>query len=219
MPSRQLIAAALVAACVAGPAWAEPQVIVHAGLWDAYSDKTASDIPLCGIATTGADGRRIAIEQTRGEKGLKLVLSKASWAIPNGSAVDVNIRFDSAPATPNHATGAGNALTVVIGFDTSVPFMRAFRNGSQIQVYFPNGNEPVWTGGLGGSSKAVDGFNQCRSSLPPSEPTQPLTPASTPASTGPTQPFSPPATAPAPGPVNTFTLPPVPQAAGKPSGG
>jgi hypothetical protein len=175
---------------------------------------------LCGIATVGGDGRRIDIVQYGGDGGLELALQKESWSIPPNTGIDLQIGFDRSAATTVQGAGAANRVMVKFNFDQSIPFMRSLRFGSQIRVSFVTGNEPVWTGGLAGSSRAIDAFNECRTTLDAGPPTQPFangtpaTPASAPLAeqpTGPTQPFSSPSIQQSQ-PAAPLGLPPIPQA-------
>lgn len=183
---------------LARPAHAAPQVVYSAGQWTAFSDTTADHQPVCGIATTGAEGRRIAIQQQAGQTGLLMLLDKASWSIPSGTPIDVAVQVDGGDAMPMKGTGAGNQVTLDISFQESVTLMRAIRAGRQIRVYFPAGNEPMWSGGLNGTGAVINAFNGCRAAFPPPPPTQPYQPspgqpaAPAPAAPPPTQPFTPP---------------------------
>ena len=81
-----------------------------------------------------------------------------------------------------------------MGSDQSAAFMRALRNGSVMQIIFPDGSEPMWTGGLSGSGRAINAFNDCRMQLEPGLPTQPYSTGPAPSyAPGPTQPFGGPA--------------------------
>jgi hypothetical protein len=191
------------------PAHAAVTELYRSGLWSAYSDSGDGRGHLCGIATQGGD-RRIAIEQHAGETGIDIRLTKTSWTIPDGTAVSVRFAFDRRAPTSAPATGAGQTLRVHLTFEQSVPFMRALRFGSVMQVLFPDGNEPPWSGGLAGSGNSITAFNRCRAALNPPEPTQPFpTPAQpaapapvtpAPAPVAPTQPFPAPAAPPTPAP-------------------
>lgn len=217
-----LPAAALLA--MMAPASADPRTLATSGLWSAYADTMADNRAVCGIVTVGGDGRRIAIEQADGQSGLTLSLNKDRWAIPGNTGIDLRFQFDLNDQIPARATGAGRTVTVGLTFDQSIPFMRALRSDRQIRVFFPNGNEPAWTGGLGGSSRAIDAFNDCRARLGPSTPTQPFSPplgaVPAPMPSVPTQPFSgnaapvlPDASSPALAPTGSPTdLPPLPLA-------
>ena len=230
------VAAGIMGLCLASatPALAQVQELESSGLWKAYAETRPGSEPLCGIATVGPDGRRIAIEQSRGQVGLSLILNKPSWTIPDGTPVELRIRFDRSPPIDAHATGSGQQLTVSMTFTQSVPFMRGVRYGLVMQVYFLAGNEPFWSGGLSGSSRSIDSFNECRTRLAPTTPTQPFAAPATPQPappTGPTQPFSaapqpsappppqPPASAPRPAaPAPAPDLPPIPPAPGTAQG-
>jgi hypothetical protein len=220
-------AAGILGLCMAcaSPALAQVQELASSGLWKAYTESQPGSEPLCGIATVGSDGRRIAIEQTRGQAGLSLILNKPSWTIPDGTPVELRIRFDRSAPIDAHATGSGQQLTVSMTFTQSVPFMRGVRYGMVMQVYFLAGNEPFWSGGLSGSSRSIDSFNDCRTRLVPTAPTQPYAAPATPQPappTGPTQPFTaaPQASAPpSSAPVTSMPVPPpAPQPATPPPG-
>lgn len=220
---RTLISAATLTGMMVA-ASADPRPLGSSGLWSAYADTTVDNRALCGMVTVGGDGRRIAIEQAAGQSGLTLALNKNGWVIPANTDIDLRFQFDLNQQIPARATGAGSAVTVGLTFDQSIPFMRALRSDRQIRVFFPNGNEPVWTGGLAGSSRSIDAFNDCRASLGPSQPTQPFSSpvgsSPAPVTSAPTQPFNGGAVPPLPDthspalePTNNSTgLPPLPLA-------
>lgn len=174
-------------------AHAEVRPLFASGLWSAYGGQADDQRPVCGIATNGAEGRRVAIEQSAGETGLEILLEKPSWAIPDNTPIEVMLQIDGNAALPIRATGSATRVMIRMPFENSVPFMRGLRHGQQIRVYFPNGNETVWTGGLRGSSAVIDAFNDCRANLMPAVPTQPFRGESGPGPSAPTQPFGTPA--------------------------
>lgn len=199
-PSRYRQTAAIAAwamaltASVGVVAHAQPRELAHAGLWSAYSNTMPDGRALCGIASAGDDGRRMAIEQPAGQTGLVLSLDKPSWSIPPDTPIDLAVRFDARAPHPEHGAGNGERVQVTMPFAETVPFMRALRTAQVVEIGFPAGSEPAWHGGLAGSSRIIDAFNACRNdmarmTLP--QPTQPL--AATPASSAPgvpTQPFT-----------------------------
>jgi hypothetical protein len=173
-------------------AMAQTRDLATSGLWTTYTNAVPGSRPMCGIATVGPDARRISIEQVRGQTGLTLTLQKQTWAIPANTPIDMNVQFDGRAPTAARGIGSGQQVDVSMSFAQSVPFMHALRYGQFMQVTFPSGSEPLWTGGLAGSSRAIDAFNDCRSNLVSAVVTQPYTPLSSPnvPSNGPTQPFS-----------------------------
>ena len=197
-------------------AHAQTRELAHVGLWSAYSNTMPDGKALCGIASVGDDGRRMAIEQSAGQTGLMLSLNKPSWTIPPDTPIDVAVRFDAAAPLAEHGDGNGTLVQVMMPFAATVPFMRALRTAQVVEIGFPAGSEPAWHGGLAGSSRIIDAFNTCRNdmarlTLP--QPTQPL--AAAPASSVPsvpTQPFTAAAPGSAPAPVSSGDLPPLPQA-------
>ena len=182
--SRWAVAAAAGLVCFTATAQAQTQELYRSGLWSAYrgADEGGS---FCGIATSGGDGRRVAIQQAASETGLLLRLSKANWVIPDNTPVAVQFRFDDRDETPIQANGRGQTIDGHLNFEQSVTFMRTLRSGRVMQVIFPDGNETIWTGGLAGSSNAINAFNSCRASLAPAAPTQPYRPQPSPQPTQP----------------------------------
>ncbi len=213
-----LCAGAMVA-CSA-PAFAQTHVLASSGLWSTYGGTVGDNRSVCGLTTVGPDGRRINVQQFGGESGIELELQKDSWAIPPSTPLDLRIQFDRSEPLPARATGRGRQVDVRMSFDESIPFMRALRNGQQIRILFVSGNEGVWTGGLAGSGRAIDAFNECRAQTISTTPTQPFaqpdpTPKAAPVPEGPTQPFSPTTGSATPGEPPSG-LPPLPLATGVP---
>lgn len=216
--SALLIGTLLATMSVAGQGHAETRTLASSGLWSTYGGTDEGGHNVCGVVTVGADGRRIDISQSVSDGGIELALQKDSWAIPPNTPIEMQVQFDRSAAVPTQGVGNGPRVTARMNFEQSVPFMRSLRNGVQIRVFFPSGNEPVWTGGLSGSGRAIDAFNECRANLMASSPTQPFSgtaplaqPGNAPPS-APTQPFA----APPPGapssqpPIQTNGLPPLP---------
>lgn len=180
---------ALLGMAMSVPAQGEVRTLMTAGLWSAYAASADDQRAACGISTTGPDGRRLAIEQSSGDTGLDVILDKTSWAIPDNTAIEIVVQVDNGAGVPLHATGSGTRVLAHMAFDASVGFMQGIRHGRQVRIFFPSGNEPPWTGGLQGSSAAINGFNDCRGNFPPASATQPFRPEATPTPASPTQPF------------------------------
>lgn len=217
MTRRWLTLGALLMAVSASTVHAETRTLSSSGLWSAYGGTDEQQRRVCGVVTVGADGRRIDIAQYSENGGIDLSLQKDSWAIPANTEIPLQVQFDRDGAVPSRGVGDGRRVVAHLSFEQSVPFMRALRNGLQIRIYFPSGNEPVWTGGLSGSGRAIDAFNDCRTSLVSSNPTQPFAnappppppPANAPVQSVPTQPFSG-QPAPQSAPAYQNGLPPLP---------
>lgn len=127
---RHLSLALLILAALPLRAWADSlHEIAHAGLWSTTTGLGDDGVALCAVTTTGADGRRIAVEQRQGQAGVTLRLSKPSWSIPPGTPIALHVIFDHTGSTPQSGLGAGTDVRVDLPFDQSVPFMRALRYG------------------------------------------------------------------------------------------
>jgi hypothetical protein len=172
-----------------------------AGQWAAFSGTGADNQPVCDMATTGADGRRITIQQNTGETGLQMLLAKPSWNIPAGTAIDVAVQIDRNATSALHGIGKGSEVNVELTFGQAVPLMRMIRSGQVVRVFFPGGDEPMWSGGLSGTSAVMAAFNDCRSSMAPAAAaaaTQPYQPAPNAPAPAASQPYAPAAPSPAP---------------------
>jgi len=174
---------------------AQVRTIATRGLWSAFESTGADQRPVCGIATAGGD-RQISISQSAGETGLVIAFDKESWEIPDGTAIPVAIQIDGRNQPGLNGSGSGHRVSAEMQFALTIGLMRALRQGSQIRVDFPSGNEPFWSGGLSGTSAAIDAFNECRGRMVAAT-TQPFapppaSPAPAPTATAPSQPFAPP---------------------------
>lgn len=224
-----LIAGAATAALVGGlPAGAaEVHSLYGAGSWQVVTGTGDDQRQFCEIASGGAGGRQVVVLSLAGDPTLNLQMVKSSWAIPQGTPIDVVVTIDGT-AWPIHTSGAGHLVGVGIPPENQAAFEQAFRAGRSMTVSFPGGSEPPWTGSLTSSNAVYNAFVNCRNTL--------LAAAPAPASgTGPfgapaaTQPFqAPPAQAvppapaaptpsapivsPAPATTPPQALPPIPSA-------
>ena len=174
-----LIVAPLLLAAGAPRAHAQVKQIFASGQWSAYGGATVGNRRVCGIEAAGPDGGRVMIEQETGQTGLNLILQKGSWSIPGNTAIELSFLFDGRIRFPARATGAGNVVTAAMTFQQTVPFMRAVRQDGKMVISFPSRNEPSWSIGLLGSGAVLNAFDDCRTGLASSTPTQPFTPAPT----------------------------------------
>lgn len=212
----------VVAICALAPtlARAEVRTIASRGLWFAFEGTGEDQRQVCGIATGSAEARRISIAQSAGETGLSIAFEKAGWTIPDGTPIQVTVQISGRSLPGLDGVGAGPRINAAMPFAPSIDFMRALRHGTEIRVNFPSGNEPFWSGGLSGSSAAIDAFNACRGRImgAATQPPAPAAPAPTPQTPAvATQPFTPSA-APYPAPIAPSPpsvpapLPPIPPA-------
>lgn len=95
--SQVVLAAGILTGClaVANPTHAETRTLFNAGLWSTYGGTDERQHTVCGIASVGADRRRIAIQQSAGETDLEIVLEKATWAIPENTPIEVVLQVDT----------------------------------------------------------------------------------------------------------------------------
>ena len=177
-------------------------------------------MPLCGIRSSGGNGRMFFIKWFKGSEDLTVQIFKEGWSIPANVTAEIVMRFDrSAPwtVTSRPLDKAGNMLQFTIKHDTVRDFTRSFTQSSTMVIDFPGGSEASWEARLNGNSAAINLLAKCVTTLagqgdttnpyayvfnqfasPTTPATQPFAP---PASSSSTQPFR---TAPAPSTRKTF---------------
>jgi hypothetical protein len=160
----------------------------RAGYWRAFSGTDEQNRLLCGMATSNAtDGRTLEIRASIGDPGLAFLASKPTWDIPPGTKIPVVVRAEGAVPWTEEAVGGEHALRWAFPEAEAGTFEQAFRDGSEMTVSFPSGNEPPWRVLLAGSRAVDKTFRRC---------VQDYTARAAAAAQPPTQPFGRPATQP-----------------------
>jgi hypothetical protein len=174
----------------------DTMIYYHIGSWDAFSGRSDSGQPLCGIGTADpANGRSLSMRFALGGSAVEFTAGKPGWAIPVGTRMTVVMQLGSAAPWTELVEGDGRRLrwsmdqTAVQVFDTQ------FRRASSLALMFPDGNEPAWTLPLTGSTAIDDAFGRCITDL--TRRTQGGAPAGGPPAT---QPFGKGAAPPSPAP-------------------
>jgi hypothetical protein len=181
----------------------------RAGHWRAFSGTDEQNRLICGMATANpVDGRSLEISAVIGDPQLGFRASKPTWDIPPDTAIPVVVQAAGAVPWTEEAAGGAHAIRWALPENEAGMFEQVFRDGSQMTVSFPSGNEPPWRVLLGGSNAVDKTFRRCVrdysarvAASAPQRPTQPFGQPST-------QPFSP--------PIATTSLPPL---AGQPGEG
>ncbi|MBB3896682.1 hypothetical protein [Roseococcus suduntuyensis] len=194
-PRRLLVLAGLASLCLGSAAQAQPRTqttpLGRYGAWTVYAMVTPAGRDVCGMVASGAEGRRLHIQHVRNTNFILFQAHKASWTIPQGTRMQINMRIDQGAGwTAPQATGQGRSAHWTLRSGLS-RFEAEFRNGSRLTLTFPQGNEPEWSVSLNGSSEAMARLVTCMRSHG-NEPTQPFGGAPTPPGQ-PSQPFSAPA--------------------------
>jgi hypothetical protein len=175
MMHRIMWLAAVAAAALAGaPATADVADYYSAGFWTAFSGTSNSGTPMCGVSTSGSQGRFIGIKYFRGSSAFTIHVIRDGWYIPGGTAVRVTLQFDN--NSPWIASGSGSGQTI----EMSVPersmntFFNEFRYASTLAITFNQGNEGRWIVRLRGTNAITAAFFQCVFAVGPARPTQPF---------------------------------------------
>jgi hypothetical protein len=141
-------------------------IYFHAGSWDAFSGHTDQGQDFCGIGTTNqTDWRGFSIRFTIGGEAVEFAASKPTWSIPADTHLTVTLQVGTDPPWTEQAKGSGHRLhwsmdqTAVQLFDTQ------FRQATTMTLSFPDGNEPVWTLSLDGSTAIDNTFGRCITDL------------------------------------------------------
>jgi hypothetical protein len=179
-------------------ALAQVQTYYHAGAWDAFSGRSETGGPVCGVSTNAANGSQHFSERFDiGGTDTALSASKPNWSIPDNTHVTVVMQIGLNVPWTIQATGHDHAISWTLDPNAIRTFDRQFRDASSMTLTFPDGNEPPWALSLAGSTAISDTFGRCVRDLTRQLQANPPPPNSAPTPQGATQPFgSAPAAAP-----------------------
>ncbi len=195
-----VFAVSIGALAAAGAAGAGTTSCYRAGYWRAFSGTDEQNRLLCGMATSNArDGRTLEIRAVIGDPGLTFLASKPTWDIPPDTKVPLVMQAEGAVPWTQEAVGGGHALRWALPEIEAGTFEQAFRDGSEMTISFPSGNEPPWKVLLTGSGSVDKTFRRC---------VQDYSARAAAAAQPPTQPFGQPATQPFAPPIAATPLPP-----------
>jgi hypothetical protein len=173
----------------------------RAGDWRAFSGTDEQNRLLCGMATGNAiDGRNLEISAVIGDPQLGFQASKPTWDIPPDTKIPVVIQAAGTVPWTEEAAGGAHAIRWTLSESEAATFEQAFRDGSEMTISFPSGNEPSWRVLLAGSNAVDRTFRRCIRDY--------TARAAAAAPQAPTQPFGQPATQPFAPPVGAAPLPP-----------
>lgn len=150
------------ALATAGTAPAATTVYYQSGAWRAFSGRDAQNRLVCGMLTGNPDdGRELRIASVIGRAALYFSAEKPTWNIPPGMTIPVVVQSNQEVPWTVQAIGANHEVSWSLGGADASAFESSFRDGTQMTVSFPSGNEPTWRVVLDGAT-AVDGtFRRC----------------------------------------------------------
>lgn len=176
-----------------GKARATITTLSTSGSWMAYAaTATDNNLPICGVMTTGSEGRSLILKFVQGDTRLVLTMLKTSWQIPDHTKLPVSMTVGNNTPWTSVTEGSGQTVEIGIPTDQVSILEHELRTSSSMSVSFTSGNEPDWKSDLTGISAELNDMRQCIQSMPhTSEPTPPF--GSAPAQSGmaPTQPAAP----------------------------
>ena len=150
------------ALATAGTAPAATTVYYQSGAWRAFSGRDAQNRLVCGMLTDNPDdGRELRISSVIGRAALYFSAEKPTWNIPAAMTIPVVLQSNNEVPWTVQAIGAAHEVSWSLGGADASAFESSFRDGTQMTVSFPSGNEPTWRVVLDGAT-AVDGtFRRC----------------------------------------------------------
>jgi hypothetical protein len=196
--------AGLAIALAPAAAAAQMQTYYHAGAWDAFSGRSDTGGPVCGIGSTNpTDNRRLSIRFDIGGTDTAVSASKPDWSIPPNTHITVVMQIGLNTPWTLQAIGHDHSIDWTLDQNAIQAFDRQFRGASSMTLTFPEGNEPPWMLSLAGSAAISDTFGRCVRDLTQqarAAQSQGNQPPANEAPQGATQPFgaAPPSTAPSP---------------------
>jgi hypothetical protein len=162
----------------AAPAAAQMRTTATYGAWSTAEGVSTGGEPMCSASLLGAD--RSLFVKTGGEL-VYFHVFKDGWRIPVDQRVDVVMQVDNAP--PISLIGYGlpeYGPNVPGGFDIEIhpddiwehsgrtlisEVVDLLKNGRNLRLSFPDGDEPPWEGSLSGSARALTAMISCRNRL------------------------------------------------------
>ena len=97
--------AALFSLCAGGAVDAKTYTIQRVGVWEAFGGTVDGGDAVCGVMTSGAEGRAFTIKRFSGTQYFAVQIFKDSWRIPQGQVVEVTVQFGSADPWKAEARG------------------------------------------------------------------------------------------------------------------
>ncbi len=191
-------------ALLANSALAGTRIIHRSGVWSAFAGTAQDGEPVCGVSTTSTDGTRfLGVKYFGGTQHLTVHIMKDTWAIPQGTPVQLEVQFAGEAPWTARGMGDGRIVQFMVGDDDVEAFVREFRAAPSAAIRFPSGNEAGWSINLSGSGAATSAMIGCMDALVNGRraPSQPFSGAPA----APSQPFAPsgPSTGrPSPGPAS-----------------
>jgi hypothetical protein len=167
---------------------AQTKVLATHGVWSAFGGFVENGDQVCGVISSGQEGRTFTIKYFRSDDHLTVQIFKESWKIPRGT--EVKLRIVLGGASPWHVTadGVANKVEFDVPRQSVNGFISEFRLANRGEIHFLEGNEGGWTMNLTGSNAAVGVMVQCMQQMRGG--------ASQPFNQSPSQPFGRPPVAP-----------------------
>ena len=164
-------------------AWSQTRTIGTFGSWRTFGGAAEDGTQVCGVITSGGEGRTFTIKYFEGTGYLAVQIFKDHWKIPDGQTIRIRIAMGSYTPWDITAQGAGNAIQFNVPAEKIKEFISEFRLAPNGSIRFLDGNEGSWSMNLSGSNAAVGLMVECmrqldarksqpfnRSSQPPSQP-------------------------------------------------
>jgi hypothetical protein len=190
-----LLTAVAIVTAIITPAAADMYVTGQWGVWQSQAGTNYKGQPQCVAGLLGTDRNFSVIFSPT---GIFLRVWKSTWQIPAGQPIKVIMQVDQ--ATPMSFDGIGrpyypgslvdiyiplNAVWAATGKSMLEEVANLLSHGVRLKIYFPNGTEGGWEGGLSGATAALGSLVNCIYAMP--SPTQPYSMARP----APTQPYAP----------------------------
>jgi hypothetical protein len=168
-------AVALLSVALPDVATAETFVTSRVGAWQAFGGTDNAGVPVCGVVNSyGIEGRSLVIKTWSNTDYFAVQIFKDGWRIPPNQTVRVQLQFDQ--FVPWEAKGIAippNGTQIRILRNVAEQFFREFSVANTVTVYFPDGSEPYWQGGLRGSAAMTVALLDCAVKLTAGGATQP----------------------------------------------
>src|SRR5262249_26091203 len=178
---KKLLLATTMLAISLTSAYAKVKEYYRSGVWTNYAGTSNLDHLVCGMTVVGNE-RDIHLKYYPETKTFWVQIFKASWRIPEGTKLAVEIGFDN-ESWGQIDTAEGTTLVdqghrvgeVEFGIapDSLESFLKNVSEANKMWVGFPDGNEETWVAKMDGSCNSVKSLMACADQMA-SKTTQPF---------------------------------------------
>ena len=127
----------------------------------AWEFNTPADLPICQIDGVTPQGHVVLRAAANAPDVVRLVLTKRTWRIPNGTDITALITFSEESVLRLAGRGENTSIVFDLTAATLKPWLHGFTAGNTGTITFAEGNEAPWAMDLRGTTRVVNALYEC----------------------------------------------------------